>query len=63
MHNQLQAIIMVLSLINLAMFARAVAGQSLAVLSPDEDILRFDACAGSVNEQLQARERSGFQKD
>jgi hypothetical protein len=33
MRKQLQAIITVLSLINPAMFARAVAGQSLAVLS------------------------------
>jgi hypothetical protein len=40
MHKQLQAIITVLSLINpaiyAAMFARAVAGQSLAVLSRKE---------------------------
>ncbi len=40
MHEQLQAIITVLSLINpaicAAMFARAVAGQSLAVLSRNE---------------------------
>ena len=40
MHKQLQAIISVLSLINpaicAAMFARAVAGQSLAVLSQKE---------------------------
>ena len=37
MHEQLQALITVLSLINLAiLFARAVAGQSLAVLSRKE---------------------------
>ena len=40
MHKQLQAIISVLSLINpaicAAMFARAVAGQSLTVLSQKE---------------------------
>jgi hypothetical protein len=40
MHQQLQAIITVLSLINpticAAMFARAIAGQSLAVLSRKE---------------------------
>jgi len=40
MYKHLQAIIMVLSLINseicVAMFARAVAGQSLAVLSRKE---------------------------
>ena len=33
MHKQLQAIITVLSLINPAICARAVAGQSMAVLS------------------------------
>jgi hypothetical protein len=36
MHKQLQALITVLSLINPAMFARAVTGQSLAVLSRKE---------------------------
>jgi hypothetical protein len=33
MHKQLQAIITILSLVNPAMFALAVAGQSLEVLS------------------------------
>jgi hypothetical protein len=76
MHKQLQAIITVLSLINpaicAAMFARAVAGQSLGEKVPCiartgardwegkdvEDILRTDACARSVTNELEGFNRS-----